>query len=516
MLSLLIFLPLLFSVILVFIQGQVLVRRLATVFSFFYFLLSLTLFFLFDPQTEKIQLVQQVEWFPTLGIQYFVGVDGLSFWFVILTAFLLPLCVLASWTLIQKQVHLFYASLFLMTTSVAGTFLALDALLFYVFFESSLIPLYLIIGIYGGKERIYAGFKFFIYTAFGSLFLLASIVALMVLTTKSFGAPSASLLDFYKLDLPFIKGDWLSTQNILFVCMFIAFAIKLPCVPFHTWLPLAHVEAPAPGSALLAGVILKMGSYGFLRFLLPLFPESVSFFAPFVSLLAGVGIVYGAFMALAQTNIKKLVAYSSVSHMAYVLLGLFSLNLTGLTGGFYQMLTHALSSAGLFFLVGMIYERTHNLNIKDYRGLARPMPLLSFMFITISLSAIALPSTGGFVSEFFVLLGAFQAHQYLPLALALFGMVLGATYMLYLIHRVFFGSVSPLCHSQNRLSSREKGVIWPFVILIFLMGIFPNIFLKYSLVSLNHMEKHKANYEVEIAIKPIPSNTSDKGDKNVE
>ncbi len=502
--------------ILVFVKGQALVRYLAAGFSLVYFLLSLTLFFLFDPQTEKIQLVQQADWFSPLGIQYFVGVDGLSFWFVILTAFLLPLCVLASWTLIQKQARQFYALLFLMTTSVTGTFLALDAVLFYVFFESSLIPLYLIIGIYGGKERIYASFKFFIYTAFGSLFLLSSIVALMILTSQSFGAPSASLLDFYKLDLPFVKGDWFSTQNILFVCMFIAFAIKLPCVPFHTWLPLAHVEAPAPGSALLAGVILKMGSYGFLRFLLPLFPESVSFFAPFVSLLAGVGIVYGALMALAQTNIKKLVAYSSVSHMAYVLLGLFSLNLTGLTGGFYQMLTHALSSASLFFLVGMIYERTHNLNIKDYGGLARAMPLLACFFVILSLSAVALPSTGGFVSELLVLLGAFQAQQYLPLALALSGMVLGAGYMLYLVHRVFFGPASPLCRSQNRLSPREKAVIWPFVILVFLMGIFPNIFLKYSRVSLKHLEKQKTGYEVEMVIKPVSYDNSVGGDENAE
>ena len=489
MLSCLIFIPLLFSVILAFVKQPGQVRYLSVLFAGVYFLLSLFLFALFDPKVENLQLVQQVGWFPAWGVQYFVGMDGLSFWFVMLTAFLLPICVLASWNLIQKQVSFFYSALFLMTTSVMGTFLAIDALLFYVFFESALIPLYFIIGIWGGKERLYASFKFFIYTACGSLFLLCAIVALMVLNLESTGTLSASLLDFYKLDLPFVKGEWFSTQNILFLCMFMAFAVKLPCVPFHTWLPLAHVSAPAPGSALLAGVILKMGSYGFLRFLLPLCPQSTQFFAPFISLLAGVGLVYGAFMALSQSNIKKLVAYSSVSHMAYVLLGLFSLNLYGLTGGFYQMLTHAVSSSALFFLVGMIYERTNNLNIKDFGGLAKKMPGLAVVFIIISLSAVALPSTGGFISELFVLLGAFSAKNWLAFSFALSGLVLGAGYMLYLIHRVFFGSVSPLCQKLDRLSLREKILIWPFVILVFLMGIFPNWFLKYSTPFLHHLQE---------------------------
>ena len=498
MLSFLIFLPLLFSLILVFVSKPKTVRYLSTCFSSAYFLLSLCLFFLFDPQTEKLQLVQQALWFPKWGVQYFVGIDGLSFWFVILTAFLLPVGVVASWNLIQKQVSFFYASLFLMTTSVMGSFLAIDALLFYVFFESALIPLYFIIGIWGGQKRIYASFKFFIYTACGSLFLLAGIVALMILTASATGDPSASLLEFYKLDFPFVQGEWLSTQNILFLCMFIAFAIKLPCIPFHTWLPLAHVEAPAPGSALLAGVILKMGAYGFLRFLLPLFPQSTEFFAPFICFLVSIGIVYGALMALAQSNMKKLVAYSSVSHMAYVLLGLFSLNLYGLTGGFYQMLTHAVSSSALFLLVGMIYERSHSLNIKDFGGLAKKMPILAIFFIGVSLSAMALPSTGGFISELFVLLGIFQAKAWLPFALSLLGLVFGASYMLYLIHRVFFGSVSPLCQKLKPLSLREAGLILPFLLLVFIMGVFPKLFLKYSSASLKHLQEQQAHYELDI------------------
>ena len=473
-------------------------RWCAGAFAGLYFIFSLFLFFVFDPQTEHLQLVEQVSWFPALGIKYFVGLDGLSFWFVILTAFLQLICVGAAWNLIKEKVSGFYGCLFLMNTSVMGAFLAMDGVLFYIFFESSLIPLYFIIGIWGGKDRIYAAFKFFIYTALGSLFLLAAVVALMNLTLQSTGEISASILDFYKLDLPFVKTTLFSTQNILFLCFFLAFAIKLPFVPFHTWLPLAHVEAPAPGSAVLAAVILKMGAYGFFRFLFPLFPQSVELFAPAISLLAGIGIVYGAFMALAQKNMKKLVAYSSVSHMAYVLLGLFSLNLYGLTGGFYQMFTHAVSSSALFLLVGMIYERTHSLNISDYKGLAQKMPKLAIFFIIISLSAIALPSTGGFISEFFVLMGAFTAQNWGAFSLALSGVVFGAIYMLYFIHRVFFGRLSELSQKTSLLSKREIGIILPFIILVFGMGLFPGFFLKYSSASLNHLQDQRENYELNI------------------
>ena len=500
MLSVLIFLPLVFSLICFFIKKQRTVSICALIFSTIYFLSSLSLLFLFDPSVESLQLVEKINWVPALGIQYFIGVDGLSFWFVILTAFLNPLCVLASWKLIQEKASSFYACLFLMNTSIMGTFLAIDACLFYVFFESSLIPLYFIIGIWGGKERLYAAFKFFIYTAFGSLFLLTAIVALMQLTSTALpsGAMSASILDFYQLKLSFIKGDWFCTQNLLFICFFLAFAIKLPLIPFHTWLPLAHVEAPAPGSAVLAGIILKMGAYGFFRFILPLFPESVAFFAPGICVLAGLAIIYGALMALAQTNMKKLVAYSSVSHMAYVLLGLFSLNIYGLTGAFYQTLSHAISSVGLFLLVGMLYERTHTLDIKRYGGLAQKMPLLTIAFIIISLSAVALPSTGGFISEFFVLLGAFKTSNWLALSLAIPAVIMGAVYMFYLIHRIFFGTLSEFSQKISKLSKREIFILSPLVLLVFIMGIFPNLFLQYSSKSLSHLNNNKNNYQLSI------------------
>lgn len=510
MLSILIFLPLVFSLICLFIKNQKHVSVCALFFSTIYFLFSLSLLFIFDPSIESLQLVEKINWLPALGLKYFVGIDGLSFWFVILTAFLNPLCVLASWNLIKQNASGFYACLFLMNTSIMGTFLAIDACLFYIFFESSLIPLYFIIGIWGGGNRLYAAFKFFIYTALGSLFLLTAIVALMQLTTTlSPGQMSASVLDFYRLNLSFVKGDWFCTQNLLFICFFLAFAIKLPLIPFHTWLPLAHVEAPAPGSAILAGIILKMGAYGFFRFILPLFPQSVAFFAPSICVLAGLAIIYGALMALAQTNMKKLVAYSSVSHMAYVLLGLFSLNIYGLTGAFYQTLSHAVSSVGLFLLVGMLYERTHTLDIKKYGGLAQKMPVFAISFIIISLSAVAVPSTGGFISEFFVLLGAFESGRWQGLLLALPAVVMGAVYMLYLIHRVLFGSLSELSEKTSTLSKREIFILSPLVLLVFIMGIFPHLFLKYSTTSLSHLNNNKNNYELNIqALKPVGFKTT--------
>ena len=499
MLSILIFLPLVMGCVLILSPKKPrLTRLLAGVFASVYFVFTLSLFLVFDFLSPDLQLVQSVSWFPELGLKYFVGIDGLSFWFVILTAFLLITSVFASWNLIQNRVGFFYGALFVMTTSVIGTFLAMDGILFYVFFESSLVPLYFLIGIWGGKKRIYSAFKFFIYTGLGSLFLLAGLVGLMNLNLQATGELSANVLEFYKLNLPFVSNMWLSTQNVLFFCFFLALAIKLPIFPFHTWLPLAHGQAPAPISAFLAGVILKMGAYGFFRFLWPMFPDSMQFFSPALSVLAGISLVYGALMALAQKNMKTLIAYSSVSHMAYVVLGLFSFNLYGLTGGFYQALSHALSSSALFLLVGMIYERTNKLNIADYSGVAKVLPWCAVFFVTASLSTMALPSTAGFIAEFLTLKGLFMAKNFIAFALALTGVVLGAVYMLYLIHRVFFGQTLPSLTNIIKLSLREKLIILPFMILIFVMGCFPNLFLKYSRASLEHLHKHRQNYYLNI------------------
>ena len=481
--------PLLFSLFLISVKQAKAVRVISLICSVFYFLFSLFLFYFFNPNSENLQLVEKTEWFSLLGVQYFIAIDGLSFWFVILTAFLSPISILASWNLIKEKVKGFHICIFLMMTSIMGTFLSLDGVLFYMFFESSLIPLYFIIGIWGGNRRVYAAMKFFIYTGFGSLFLLAGIAAFMHLVWQSTGQISASIVDFYSVTPFFVQSNWLNQQNILFFCFFIPFAIKLPMVPFHTWLPLAHVEAPAPGSAWLAAVILKMGAYGFLRFVFPLFPQSAEFFAPLICWLGAFSIIYGALMALAQVNIKKLVAYSSISHMGYILLGLFSWNIYGLTGAFYQSLTHALSSASLFLMVGMLQERTRNLNISEYGGIATRMPILACYFVIISLSAIALPGTGGFISEFFVLVGAFSANRWESLIIAIITIVITAAVMLYLIHRIFFGEPKAGVQKLFPLSRRERYLLVPFVALIFITGLLPNTFLKYSSKSLDCLIK---------------------------
>ena len=499
MLSGLIFLPLLMSGVFIFIKSPLVCKKTALCFSILYLLCAASLFFFFDPSSHQLQLMESIPWFPGFGIQYAVGVDGISFWFIILTAGLGPFCVLSGWNQIQNKVAGFYASLFLLKATLAGTFLAVDSVLFYVFFESSLVPMYFIIGIWGGGKRIHAAFTFFIYTAFGSLFLLAGIITLMNFTHIELGRWSASLVDFYLLDFYFSKNNVLNTQNILFLCFLFGFGVKLPMVPFHTWLPLAHVEAPTSGSIMLAAVILKMGAYGFFRFIFPLFPESVQFFSPGLCLWAGVSVLYGVCMALAQTNMKKLVAYSSVSHMAYVVLGLFSLNEYGISGAFYQTLAHGLSSATMFFLVGLLYERTKTLDINEYGGLANRMPLFSIAFIAGSLSVIALPSTGGFIAEFFVLMGAWIAEQWLATGLAVWGAIGSAAYMLYLIHRVFFGKPSETSLVKAYpLSGVENVMVLLLVVFIFVMGLFPHTVLNYSRESLTHLSRKKDNYHLNV------------------
>ena len=483
MLSALIFFPLALALLMVFVRKPERVRTVALSGSLFYFLMGLGLFCFFEPLTRDMQLVERASWLPFFGVQYFVGVDGLSFWFVLLSLFLTPVSVLAAWNM--NRIRAFLICVFLMTTSVMGTFLALDGVLFYLFFESSLIPLYFMIGIWGGKERVRAAFQFFIYTAFGSMFLLAGLVAFMHLA----GGGSGGILDFYAVTPAFVPGVLFNQQNILFFCFFIPFAIKLPLVPFHTWLPLAHGEAPTVGSAWLAAVILKMGAYGFFRFVFPLFPDSLLFFSPFIAWLAAFGILYGALMALAQKNMKRLVAYSSVSHMGYIVLGLVSGNIYGMTGAFYQGITHAVSSAALFLMVGMLFERRRSLMISDYGGWALKLPVLACFFVLISLSAIALPGTGGFISEFFVLIGTFFTPWWSSLLIVIFTIVITAALMLYLIHRVFLGPLKEAPFASSRLSRREITVLVPFVILIFITGLCPMLFFRYSSASLDCLLK---------------------------
>ena len=544
LLSLLIFLPLTFALVTLAVPERT-IRPVALILSLLHFGLSLTLFSHFNPAKVGLQLTQKMPWVPTFGISYFVGIDGLSFWLVILSTFLVPLVVLGSWSAIESRVRSFHVCLFMLSSAMVGTFLAVDAILFYCFFEASLIPMYLMVGIWGGARRLYATMKFFIYTMAGSLFMLIAIISLIFMTQAQLGQMSASITDFYKLQIPFVAGDLLSTQTLLFFAFALAFAIKVPMFPVHTWLPDAHVEAPTPGSVILAAVMLKMGTYGFMRFVLPIFPAATEYYAWFFMLLGVIGIVYGALVAMVQPDIKKLVAYSSVSHMGYVMLGLFSLNIYGATGGLYQMLNHGISTGALFLLVGMLYERTHSREIAQYGGLAKVAPLYTILFLIVTFSSIAVPLTNGFVGEFLILMGGFAANQWLG-GTALLGVILGAVYMLWAVKRVFFGAPGPLIlahaggggghghghghgadhgeaakHSHAAASHggghgdhhhhadesevsaleirpREMLTLAPFIVLIFWMGLFPADFLKWSKASLDHLIQNRTHYSLSV------------------
>lgn len=500
LLSLLIFLPLWYALVVALLPDQRWIRPVSLALSLFHFFLSTALFYKFDPAKATMQLTEKAAWLPTFGINYFVGVDGISFWLVILSTFLTPLVILGSWSAIQDRVRSFHICLFLLLTSMVGTFLALDSILFYVFFEASLIPMYFLVGVWGGPRRLYATMKFFIYTMAGSLFMLVAIIALIFMAEEQLGVMSASILDFYKLDIPFIANDWLNTQTLLFFAFALAFAIKVPMFPVHTWLPDAHVEAPTPGSVILAAVMLKMGTYGFMRFVLPIFPEASEYFAWFFMALGAIGIVYGALVAMVQPDIKKLVAYSSVSHMGYVMLGLFALNIYGATGGLYQMLNHGISTGALFLLVGMVYERTHSRLIADYGGLAKVAPIYAIVFLIVTFSSIAVPLTNGFVGEFLILLGSFAASKTLA-GVAVLGVILGAVYMLWAVKRMFFGEEGKVVaehHGDLDMGAREMIVMAPLVLLIFWMGIFPNDFLHWSKASLDHLIDNRTHYELNV------------------
>jgi NADH-quinone oxidoreductase subunit M len=503
LLTLLIFSPLLFAglVGLVPKERPGLVRGLSLGLMAAHFAASLTLLVGWKMGSAELQFVEQVPWVPQLGISYFVGLDGISLWLFLMTSFLGPLVVLGSWTAIAEKTKGFHIALFVLMTSMLGSFAALDLILFYVFFELSLVPMYFMIGIWGGHRRIYATLKFFIYTMAGSVLMLLAIIYLMVEAKAQLGLPSvtADLLKIYQVEIPFVAGDWLSPQSLLFWAFAIAFGIKVPMWPVHTWLPDAHVEAPTPGSVMLAAVALKMGTYGFIRFAIPLFPEAASHYAWIFMVLGVVGIVYGALVAMVQPDIKKLVAYSSVSHMGYVVIGLFAMNPHGLSGGIYQMLNHGISTGALFLLVGMVYERTHSREIKKYGGLASAMPWFTIAFVIVTMSSIAVPMTNGFIGEFLILLGAFKANPAIAI-IAVTGVVLGAVYMLWMVKRVFFGErgelVDDKAHPLHDINLREGMVLAPLIVLIFWMGLKPGHFLDYINPSVQHLVENKARYNL--------------------
>ena len=496
LLSALVFLPL-FFVSLVIVAPEKMTREVTLVSSLVIFAFSLLLFKHFDPDSAALQLVEKKPWLEDLGIFYFIGIDGISFWLVLLTTFLTPMVILASWSGVRKQIKAFHVCLLILESTMIGSFLAFDAILFYVFFEISLIPMYFLIGIWGGENRIYATLKFFIYTMVGSLLMFIAIVYLIFQCGEQMDGLSASLLDFYRLEFPFWEHNLINSQNVLFFLFCLGFAIKIPVFPFHTWLPDAHVQASTGGSMILAGVMLKMGAYGFLRFVLPLFPQAVTYWTPLFMILGIVGIVYGALVAMAQVDIKKLVAYSSVSHMGYVVCGLFAMNMYGLQGSLFQMLAHGISTGALFMLVGIVYERTHSRKITEYGGLAKTLPVYSVCFFIILFSSIAVPMTNGFVGEFLILLGIFQKAP-IYCFFGVFGVILGAVYMLWMAKRVFFGEQAERLKQQNTKDMNFREILTTsfFVLLVFWMGLFPGTFLKYSEKSVENLIVNREKYRI--------------------
>jgi len=445
------------------------------------FVLSCLIWFQFDHSTSQYQLVEKYKWFSDFNFYYHVGVDGISLFMILLSTFLTPFCILASWENIKKRIKEYMIAFLFLETVMIGMFCSIDILLFYVFFEAVLIPMFLIIGIWGGERRIYASFKFFLYTLLGSVLMLIAIIFIYQKTNS--------------MNINFLQGNYFFSKKVqiyLWLAFFASFAVKIPMWPFHTWLPDAHVEAPTAGSVILAGVLLKMGGYGFIRFSLGIFPEASAFFMPLIIILSSIAIVYTSLVALAQEDIKKLIAYSSVAHMGIVTIGIFIVNQQGLEGAMIQMISHGIVSAALFLCVGVIYDRMHTRNINFYGGLVNKMPKYSVVFMLFVLASIGLPGTSGFIGEFLVILGAFQKNSFIALFAAL-GIILGAIYMLYLYKKIIFGTLeNEKLKEILDLNLREKLILYPLVLAVIIIGIFPNIFLDPMRMSI---EQIIINYE---------------------
>jgi len=430
---------------------------------------ALALLLSFEPTSQGFQLAESWRWVPSLGISYKVGIDGISLFMVILTAFLTPIAVLCSWSSVSKRVLEFHVALLFLETGMIGVFVALDLVLFYVFWEVMLIPMYLLIGVWGSRNRIYAAVKFFLYTMAGSLLMFLAIIYLYV-HVSNHGAPTFDIEMLYAT----LKAAPLEPipQGVLFLAFAVSFAIKVPLFPFHTWLPDAHTEAPTAGSVILAGVLLKMGTYGFLRFAIPFFPDAAQAAIPWISVLAVISIIFGACMCLVQEDIKRLIAYSSVSHLGFVMLGIFAFNVRGVVGGILQMVNHGLSTGALFLLIGVMYERRHTRRITDYGGISSVAPRFAVIFFITTLSAIGLPFLNGFVGEFLILQGTFESSKVYAI-LGATGVVLGAVYMLVLCRRFLLGPVTKVENeSIEDLNGREMGFLIPLVVLMVAIGLF--------------------------------------------
>ena len=482
-LSLVLFLPLAGALTLLLVpkQNENAIRWIANVVAFAGFVISIPLWFWFNPQTADFQLVERAPWIPSIGAEYFLGVDGLSTLLILLTTLMGFIAVLSSWTAITERVKEFYIFLLVLQTGMLGAFMALDFLLFFLFWEVMLVPMYFLIGIWGSANRLYSAIKFFLYTLVGSVIMLLGILALYFYNHTVTGVYSFDVTLFHKLNLPYNLQWW------IFLAFFLGFAVKVPMFPFHTWLPDAHTDAPTAGSVILAAVMLKMGTYGFLRFSLPILPEATRAYVPFIVLLSIIGIVYGALVALAQRDWKRLVAYSSVSHMAVVMLGMFALNPVGITGSIVQQLNHGISTGALFLIVGIVYERRHTREITEYGGLSKVMPVYAAVFLIMTMSSIGLPTLNGFIGELLILQGVFVANK-IWAAFAASGVVLGAAYMLTLYQRTMFGKVeNPKNLHLADLSHREFATFAPLIILAIWIGLYPAPFLRRLDTSVQHI-----------------------------
>ena len=486
MLSLVTFLPLA-GALAIFLTGSPnkdnpeLAKKLALGVSLATFLVSLGLYAGFDSSTAEFQFVERAAWLPTFGVEYFLGVDGISLPFVILTTLLTPICILASWESVTKRVREYMMAFLALESFVIGVFCALDFMLFYILWEAMLIPMFLIIGVWGGPRRVYAALKFFLYTLAGSVLMLVAMLAL----TKEAGTFSIP-------DLMSHPSFSFGFQAWIFLAFFAAFAVKVPMWPVHTWLPDAHVEAPTAGSVILAGILLKMGAYGFLRFSLPMLPDAAHYFTPLILTMSVIAVIYTALVALVQTDLKKLIAYSSVSHMGFVTIGLFAFNQQGLEGGILQMINHGIVAGALFLLVGVIYDRLHTREIARFGGLVNPMPVYAVIFMVFTMASVGLPGTNGFVGEFLILLGAFMSNK-LVAAGAATGLVLGAAYMLWMFKNVIFGVV---VHEENKnlmdVSKRELAMFVPLIILVFWIGFYPSPILDVMRASVENLVQQTA------------------------
>jgi NADH-quinone oxidoreductase subunit M len=482
-LSIILFTPLVGALLILLMskQNENAIRWIANITAFIGFVISVPLWFWYNPQGPEFQFQEHLPWIPSIGAEYFIGIDGLSTLLILLTTMMGFIAILSSWNAITERVKEYYIFLLVLQTGMLGAFMALDFMLFFLFWEVMLVPMYFLIGIWGSANRLYSAIKFFLYTLVGSVIMLLGILALYFAYHAQTGVYTFDITQFQKF------GFDTSLQWWVFLAFFCGFAVKVPMFPLHTWLPDAHTDAPTAGSVILAAVMLKMGTYGFLRFSLPILPDGTRAFVPMMILLSIIGIVYGALVALAQKDWKRLVAYSSVSHMAMVMIGMFALNPVGLTGSIIQQLNHGISTGGLFLLVGVVYERRHTREISEYGGLSKVMPVYAAIFLVMTMSSIGLPTLNGFIGELLILQGVFVANKTWA-AFAGSGVVLGAAYMLYLYQRTMFGKVeNPKNERLLDLSHREFATFAPLLVLAVWMGIYPAPFLRRLETSVQHI-----------------------------